>query len=143
MEFKDSKFLSATEKATLFKQWVRFLSAGCPNSLFTKPIYKDLSLHWGFIAHFNQEGFYISRFERPIGRIDTLEEIAKAKPWVFNDENCSDKGDLHRAMHNEFMKHYGRLAAQAKLDREHELQQQIIRLKEELRVCHSSALPAC
>jgi len=56
--FKDSPFLTADEKKNVLHDWNRFIKNGYAWSCFTDRIYKHLSLHCGFIAHFNRIGFY-------------------------------------------------------------------------------------
>ena len=64
-ELRDSEFLSAKEKELVLKQWKRFVTNDLMASGFTDRIYKHLSLHCAFIAHFNRAGFYATYFEDP------------------------------------------------------------------------------
>lgn len=74
-EFKDEEFVSAEDKQKILKQWVRFcksISEGdhlveqdgvpVPFKFFTDRLYKHLSLHCSFIAHYNRAGFYDTYF---------------------------------------------------------------------------------
>ena len=81
--FTDSEFMSAKEKELVLKQWRTFLKAlvACDlsaktgadygyfptqlNKPFTDRLYKFLSGHCGFIAHYNRRGFLSSRFGGP------------------------------------------------------------------------------
>src|SRR3990167_5556459 len=82
MDFTDAEFLTKKEKELTYKQWVNFinwLSAGEKSDdtigsdyggyinargykLFTDRVYKHLSLHCGFIAHYNRAGFFGTYF---------------------------------------------------------------------------------
>jgi len=63
-ELKDAQFMSAAEKQRVLKQWETFLKYGCQQKHFTNPLYKHLTLHCSFIAHYDREGFYATYFER-------------------------------------------------------------------------------
>ncbi len=64
-ELHDSEFLTAKEKALTIKQWKRFITNGLQFGDFTDRLYKHLSLHCEFIAHFGRAGFYQTYFENP------------------------------------------------------------------------------
>lgn len=65
----DAKFMTATEKELVLKQWTTFVKHGFKFEHFTDRIYKHLTLHCSFIAHFNRLGFYETYF---IDHEDTL-----------------------------------------------------------------------
>jgi hypothetical protein len=100
MEFYDGKYNTKEDKARILKSWNKFLKNGCKRMEFTRPLYKHLSLHWGFIAHFDISGFYYARFDHTDenGVSWTFERILNAPEYVFNDDNTSGNGDLNRAM---------------------------------------------
>lgn len=56
--FSDEQFMSAEEKRTVLRAWIRFLKSNCAESQFTEALYHHLSLHCSFIAHYNRLGFY-------------------------------------------------------------------------------------
>src|SRR2546425_5455766 len=62
--FHDSEFLSAHDKTLVLKVWVRFLKNGLRFEDFSDRLYKHLTLHCSFIAHYNRAGFYAEYFER-------------------------------------------------------------------------------
>lgn len=97
MEFSDSKFMTAEEKTKVYNALVRFLDSGLQRQKFTKALYQYLSLNFGFIAHFNIEGFYSERFADAHGRAKTLEMIVNASHWSF-DNDPDRVGDLNRAV---------------------------------------------
>lgn len=61
-EMKSTEFMTKEEKEKVIKQFSKFVESGFNEVLFTKPIYQHLHLHCGFIAHYNQLGFYEARF---------------------------------------------------------------------------------
>lgn len=89
----DTEFMTAKEKELVLKQWKLFLrkliaadldkQQGADygyfpaelNKPFTDRLYKHLSLHLGFIAHYNRLGFLSERFGTPQGIIETISGI--------------------------------------------------------------------
>ena len=65
MKFQDSKFMSARDKELVLKAWIGFLKSGFRWERFTGRLYKHLSGHCGFIAHYNQRGFWEEYFQDP------------------------------------------------------------------------------
>ena len=63
--FKDSEFMTAREKDLVLSQWKRFVERGFSFEHFTDRIYKHLSLHCSFIAHFNRSGFFSTYLRKP------------------------------------------------------------------------------
>ncbi len=55
---KDSEFMTTEQKKKVVRQWDKFIEGGFSFHLFTDAIYQHLSLHCGFIAHYNRLGFY-------------------------------------------------------------------------------------
>ncbi len=74
-DLHDSEFLSAKEKALILKQWKRFLTNGLRFGDFTDRLYKHLSLHCMFIAHYSRDGFYSTYFEDPESTIKFLHQF--------------------------------------------------------------------
>ena len=110
---KDGKYLTAGEKTKILKSFERFVKSGFKETLFTKAVYKHLSLHFGFIAHYNQQGFYSARFEDAQGLAKTLHAIVNASPWTFVDDNTSGNADLNRGIQNVVKQKHSELAAVA------------------------------
>ncbi|MDX4028334.1 hypothetical protein [Aliarcobacter skirrowii] len=65
IDFKDEEFMSAKEKAKIYKNFISFLNNHFKESCFTKNLYNHLHLHCGFIAHYNIKGFYAEYFNTP------------------------------------------------------------------------------
>lgn len=105
----DTEFMSAADKETVLRQWRIFLKQllNCdfdklftadygpvPVDLelaFTERLYKHLSLHEGFIAHYNRLGFLSARFGTPEFASQTLQQIRRGIPYP-------GFMDLHNAM---------------------------------------------
>jgi len=127
MQFKDVEFMTAKEKELTLKAWERFFKNGLQFKDFTDRLYKHLSLHCSFIAHYDRAGFYATYFEEPE---DTLKFLSQ----FDNDTNhisieygmtywytASDYSDLNKAMCDVLDKYkltlYGSLKAeQTRLD---------------------------
>ena len=63
--FKDSEFMTVRDKELVLAQWRRFVERGFNFEHFTDRLYKHLTLHCSFIAHFDRSGFYSTYFENP------------------------------------------------------------------------------
>ena len=59
-EFKDSEFMTAKEKGLVLAQWRRFVERGFNFEHFSDRIYKHLTLHASFIAHFDRRAIAIN-----------------------------------------------------------------------------------
>jgi hypothetical protein len=57
-ELRDVEFMTASDKASVLRDWDRFLESGFKRNYFTKGLYNHLIQHCSFIAHYNQDGFY-------------------------------------------------------------------------------------
>ncbi len=56
--FTSVEFISADEKRKILKRWTVFVKAGFQWHLFTEAIYNHISLHCGYIAHYDRHCFY-------------------------------------------------------------------------------------
>ncbi len=61
-QLTDTPYDTAKDKQLILKAWVTFLKHGCQEDHFTDRLYKHISLHCSFIAHFNRAGFYNTYF---------------------------------------------------------------------------------
>lgn len=110
----DTEFMSADDKELVLRQWRIFLrklleadlskTTGSdygffPTDLdkaFTDRLYKHLSLHCGFIAHFNRVGFLAARFGRSEDIAETLDQLDRGIPYPgFRDLNEAMKAELN------------------------------------------------
>jgi hypothetical protein len=67
----------------------RFALSGYKKKLFTKEIYLSLSQSFGFIAHYDRDGFYAARFGTPVARMSTLATVSTPPAWCA--ENALEK----------------------------------------------------
>lgn len=88
--FTDTEFLSASEKAKVLNNWKLFVSSGFKRTRFTKALYKHLSLHCGFIAHYDINGFYAARFADAQGRARTLRQLGNEGRGYRGHEGYND-----------------------------------------------------
>jgi len=72
---KDTQFMTAKEKELTLKQWRTFIQNGMQFKHFTKRIYRHLTLHCEFIAHFDRWGFYQTYFEDPENTMRFLKQF--------------------------------------------------------------------
>lgn len=61
---------SVEPKVKFIQQFIRFVDGGFKRSDFPKWFYVRLSMCFGFIAHYNQEGFYQTYFENDSDKLD-------------------------------------------------------------------------
>lgn len=83
MKFNSSQFTptehsTAEDKAKFANQFVEFVSGGFRRSDFPKWFYTRLSMTFGHIAHYNQEGFYSYFFEDTAAKVNFLKWCAEA-----------------------------------------------------------------
>lgn len=105
--------MSAKEKEIVLKQWRLFLKklrtvdtskqtaadyGYFPTELdkpFTERLYKHLSLHCGFIAHYNRRGFLSARFGDLGAITETIQQLEQSIPYPgFRDLNQAMKAEL-------------------------------------------------
>jgi hypothetical protein len=102
-EFKDSQFMTSRDKELVLVQWKRFVEGGFSFEHFTDRIYKHLSLHASFIAHFDRRGFFSTYFEDPeattkfLNQFDSdygFRSVEYGSTWWLD----GDYADINRAM---------------------------------------------
>ena len=101
--FCDAAFMTAREKELVLKAWLRFLKNGLRFGDFSDRLYKHLTLHCSFIAHYNRLGFYQTYFENGEDTVRFLSQFDKRGEsrsveyggtwWLQGDYE-----DLNRAM---------------------------------------------
>jgi hypothetical protein len=102
-EFRDVKFMSAAQKATTLRAWVRFLKSGLHFEHFTKALYDHLIQHCSFIADYNRAGFYSHYFEAGDSTVRFLSQFHSLGPCLsveYGDPRwlSGDYDDINRAM---------------------------------------------
>jgi len=100
----DAKFMTAHEKELVLKAWTSFFKNGLKFEHFTDRLYKHLSLHCSFIAHYDRSGFYHTYFSEPENTVTFLRQFDKdfdcvsveygGTWWLTGDEY----NDLNTAM---------------------------------------------
>jgi hypothetical protein len=104
-DFIDEPFMSGKEKEVVLNAWTRFLKNGCTFHDFTDALYRHLTLHCSFIAHYNRLGFYEFYFATPgSSAIRFIDQFDPAKPGISAEIgltywlNGPTGADLNRAM---------------------------------------------
>jgi hypothetical protein len=99
MKFSNSKFMTIEEKTKVLSGFEKFIKGDFKRSLFTKSMYQYLSLNFGFIAHYNIEGFFGVRFEDPRGLISTFNQICERPASYWQMDSDPDRvSDLNLAI---------------------------------------------
>lgn len=74
-KLEDAEFQTAEDKRLVLVQFNTFLKNGMKWKHFTDRLYKHLTLHCSFIAHYNRAGFYGVYFEDPAGSVRFLNQF--------------------------------------------------------------------
>jgi len=116
--FRDAEFLTAREKSLVLKSWVRFLRNGMRLADFSDRLYKHLTLHCSFIAHYDRAVFYQTYFEHGEDTVRFLSQFDKrgecrsveygGTRWLAGDYE-----DLNRAMVEEGARYIPKLMEEA------------------------------
>ena len=119
--FTDTQFMSAREKLLVLNAWVRFLKNGMRFEDFSERLYKHLTLHCSFIAHYNRAGFYATYFESGEGTAQFLSQFDKrgdCRSWEMGGSWWlgGDFEDLNRAMIEEASPFIPALLEQARVE---------------------------
>lgn len=101
---KDAQFMTSKDKELVLKQWITFIKNDMMFVHFTDRIYKHLSLHCSFIAHFSKVGFYNTYFVNPEDTIKFIGQFDRDKGnmsieyggrlWIIDP----DYNDLNQSM---------------------------------------------
>lgn len=78
------EFASAEDQARFANQFVKFAKSGFDRSQFPKWFYQRLSMTFGHIAHYNQEGFYQEFFTTPADKMRFIDQTVSSPgygPW--------------------------------------------------------------
>ena len=94
-EFTATRWDSAEVKAKFANDLCRFMAADFKETLFTKDLYRRLSMCWGHIAHYNREGFFSEFFRDLRGKVDFLEQTLS---WRCFDDPEYTYCDVERAV---------------------------------------------
>jgi len=125
--FKDVEFMTAKDKKLVLQNWIRFLKslANKENQKDAEPdkygnvmpmafhafpdrLYKHLSLHCGFIAHYDRWGFYQTYFSGDMADMQAFFSHFEQKDHfmaTYPTVSCwGDYEDIGRAMCDEYLK---------------------------------------
>ena len=77
------------EKKKILKLWDRFLRTDFQAENFSRFLYKHLTQHCGFMAHYDKYGFYATYFENPRDTIKFLRQFDKDFGCVSVESNTT------------------------------------------------------
>jgi len=121
MDFRDVRFMSAKDKQILLKQWETFIKYGMQQKHFTDRIYKHLTLHCSFIAHYSKSGFYNVYFTSPENTITFLEQfdpngdhrsVEYGGTWWYTDQDFEDINEAMCKVVGKYINKYRRQKAE-------------------------------
>ena len=97
MNFTDVEFLSANEKKRILADFKKFIKALIDDpekayQKFTDRLYKHLSCHCGFIAHYDRSGYFSTYFRGDIEEIKSF--VSTFQQYI----NIRDYWDINTAM---------------------------------------------
>lgn len=101
MEFIATKFTTAEQKAKFTKDVIRFIDGGFKGR-FTKAMYEGLHGHFGFIAHYNIDGFKYEQFSTEDRQEDFLRTL---KRNCLRDQHSS-RPDIWSDVKTALVEHY-------------------------------------
>jgi hypothetical protein len=76
--FKPTKCSTTEDKAWFANTLLKFLANDSPQSGFTSPLYRRLSLTFGHIAHMDKFGFYETFFQDDLGKLEFLRQTIQS-----------------------------------------------------------------
>lgn len=91
-QFTPTEFHSAADKAKFANHFVRFVESDFKATLFPKWFYRELSMTFGHIAHYNQGGFYGTFFNDLRGRLEFL-AITAGEVGLYAESGMGICGD--------------------------------------------------
>lgn len=74
-QFTPTEWSTAEDKAKFANQFVVFVESGFARDKFPKWFYTRLSMTFGNIAHYNQEGFYATWFMDTDSKMEFLQNV--------------------------------------------------------------------
>ena len=108
LNYTDAEFMSAKEKDQIYKHWSHFLVVLLVDvdkafNHFSERLYKHLSLHCGFIAHYNRKGFFDTYFSGGIEEFNAFVKTIRENSWM------KEYQDINKAMMNLLDEHLEKL----------------------------------
>ena len=74
-DFTPTKFNTAEDKAKFGNHLLAFIAEDFPERRFTEGFYRQLSMHFGMIAHYDKHGFWSEYFTRLHDKLRFIQEI--------------------------------------------------------------------
>ena len=111
---RDARFMTAREKQLVLRAWARFLKNELRFADFTDRLYRHLTLHCSFIAHYDRAGFYRTyfangedtvRFFAQFDKRGSLRSVEYGGTWWLE----GDYGDVNKAMVEEAARYIPKL----------------------------------
>ena len=101
-QFVDSTHDSAADKAAFANRLVRLIAGDFRPTLFSRVLYQDLHLSFGFIAHYDRDGFYAAQLSTLPRRISFLKILYSG--GLYHDRLVSpdpyfSRSDVEQAFH--------------------------------------------
>lgn len=96
-QFTPTRHDSAADKARFANVFVRFVESGFKETLFPKWFYTRLSMTFGHIAHYNQQGFYFEQFSSTRRRIEFLRQTVGFPSMMGGDPHFT-YSDVERVL---------------------------------------------
>ena len=93
--FMATQWDSAEQKQKFFQQFQRFVLSDFKRTIFPKWFYRQLSMTFGHIAHFDQDGFYATFFKSLSGKIHFLQQTVE---WNMGGDPAYTYSDVERAL---------------------------------------------
>ena len=104
-DFIESRFSPTTQKAQFANRLVRLIAGDFKPSLFTKALYADLVLSFGFIAHYDRDGFYSAQLSTLPRRIEFLQTLYRGGIYASASGPTGDpsigRADVERAFYHQ------------------------------------------
>lgn len=95
--FVATEFYSPQQKGVFATWLIRFISTGFPAKKWTKQMYRHLSNCFGFIAHFDQGGFWNEYFADTRGKVAFLKQI---RDWRMGGSPTHTFSDVEKVVRN-------------------------------------------
>ena len=92
-----TKWNTVKDKEKFLRHFERFLKSGCKRTLFHKWFYTRLSMCFGFIAHYNINGFYSEKFSTQ-ARINNFRN--EVREWPCYGDPSYTFSDCERIIQN-------------------------------------------
>lgn len=94
-QFTPTEWSPSAEKADFGNNLLRFIEAGWKSTMFTRKLYRRLSMCYGHIAHYNLTGFYEEWFTTETDRLRFLEHLLR---WPCHGLPAFTFCDVERAI---------------------------------------------